>query len=248
MIDSSKSMQSFSDEISAFLLECIDKKQDNEYYSIGVFSSKNAPEYIVSCENNQYSIEKSIDKITYEYGSTYIYDNLANVIENLYIDDETVYRRVVLITDGNENSALGITIDDVLEKIGENPVPIYTVTLQRSDKNNIENLKNIARLARKSYAEDIRLIDGEDAVKQAEILINSARNVDCINIFPDISLLDGSVKAIEISDGNLMVKSDIRLAMSDTIITNSETMQVTFLKEQLLLPKLKLKINLTILR
>lgn len=225
LIDSSKSMQNFSDEINAFLAECIDKKRDNEYYSIGVFASGNFPEYIITCENNQYALEKIIDKIGYEYGSTYIYDNLVNAIENLYSDDEATYRRIVLITDGNENSATGITIEDVIEKIKENPVPIYTVTLQRSDKKNIENLKNIARLARKSSAENIRISDGGDAVKSAEVLINSAQNVDCINIIPDISLLDGLVKAIEISDGSITVSSDIRLVMADTIHTNTETTQ-----------------------
>lgn len=231
LIDSSKSMQNFSDEINTFLVECIDKKRDNEYYSIGVFASGNFPEYIITCENNQYALEKIIDKIGYEYGSTYIYDNLVNAIENLYSDDQAIYRRIVLITDGNENSATGITIDDVIEKISENPVPIYTVTLQRSDKKNIENLKNIARLARKSSAEDIRISDGGDAVKSVDILINSVQNVDCINIIPDTSLLDGLVKAIEIADSSVTVSSDIRLAMADTIHTDTETVQQITIEE-----------------
>lgn len=231
LIDSSKSMQNFSDEIKSFLSECIDKKRDNEYYSIGVFAEGNFPEYITICETNQYTLEKSLDKISYEYGSTYIYDNLVNAIGNLYSDDEAVYKRIVLLTDGNENSATGITIDDVIEKINENPVPIYTVTLQTSDKKNIANLKNIARLARKSSAEDIRISDGGDAIKPVEILIDSAQNVDCINIIPDTPLLDGSIKAIEISDGSVTVKSDIRLAMADTIHTNTETTQEITVEE-----------------
>lgn len=239
LIDSSKSMQSFSDEINSFLSECIDKKRDNEYYSIGVFAEGNFPEYITVCENNQYTLEKSLDKISYEYGSTYIYDNLVNAIGNLYSDDEAVYRRLVLITDGNENSARGITIDDVIEKINENPVPIYTVTLQTTKKDNIENLKNIARLARKSYAEDIRISDGGNTVDAAGVLANSAQNVDCINIVPDSSLLDGSVKAVEISDGSLTVKSDIRLAMADTIHTAAEAIQETTVEESTVVTELE---------
>ena len=239
LIDSSKSMQSFSDEINTFLAECIDKKRDNEYYSIGVFAEGNFPEYITICETNQYTLEKNLDKISYEYGSTYIYDNLVNAIGNLYSDDEAVYKRIVLLTDGNENSATGITIDDVIEKINENPVPIYTVTLQTSDKKNIENLKNIARLARKSSGEDIRISDGGDAIKPVEILIDSAQNVDCINIIPDTTLLDGSIKAIEISDGSVTVKSDIRLAMADTIYANTETAHETTVAESTVVTEFK---------
>lgn len=231
LIDSSKSMQSFSDEIQTFLEECIDKKRDNEFYSIGVFASGNSPEYIVSNENNQYTLEKSLDKLSYEFDSTYIYDNLMNTISHLYTNEEPIYRRIILITDGNENSAQGITIDDVIEELNDNPVPVYTVTLQTSKKNNIENLKNISRLARKSYAEDIRISDGGDAVKPASALAASAQNVDCITVIPDSSLLDGSVKAIEISDGSMTVTADIRLAMADPEHTAAEITEMTVTEE-----------------
>ena len=215
LIDSSGSMSSFSDEIEAFLKECIDKKRDNEYYSIGLFASGNTPEYIVDCNNNQYALEKSLDKLKYDFQSTYIYDNLINTIDKLYTDNEAVYRRIVLITDGNENSAKGITVDDVIAEIDTNPVPVYTVTLQTNTKDNLESLKNIARLSRKSNAADIRISDGGDAIKPAAILTDEAKNTYCLSIIPPHDLLDGSLKAIEISDGTLSVKADIRMPMAN---------------------------------
>lgn len=227
LIDSSKSMKNFSDEINTFLAECIDKKRENEYYSIGIFSSKNMPEYIIADENDQYALEKSLDKLSYEFDSTYIYDNLINTIENLNSSDEPIYRRIVLITDGNENSARGITIDDVTEKLTSDPVPVYTVTLQNSQKTNIENLKNIARLSRKSNASEMRIVDGGDAVKPASVLSESAQKTQCISIIPDSSLLDGSVKALEISDGSSSLTCDIRLAMAEATESQTELTEVS---------------------
>lgn len=236
LIDSSKSMGNFSDEIRTFLAECIDKKRDNEYYSFGLFSSGNSPDYIISCENRQYALEKSLDELRYDFESTYIYDNLMNTFSTLCSDDEPIYRRVVLITDGNENSARGITIDDVLSELSQHPVPVFTVSLQFSDKSNVEALKNIGRLARASYAEDMRIADGGDAIKPASILFDSAQNVCEITITPKGSLLDGSVRAVEISDGSISVRGDVRMAMvtaADSGITEpvqsapAETVKVT---------------------
>lgn len=214
LIDSSKSMKSFSGKIDDFLRECIDKKRSNEYYSVGEFSGGNSPEYMIDCENDRYALEKAVSDISYEYDSTYIYDNLLNTIRSLDTDDEALFRRIVLITDGNENSAVGITIDDVIAELDKNPVPIYTVTLQTEKKDNIENLKKIARLARSSGAEDIRITSGGNAENYAQVLTDSAKNTYCINIVTDASLLDGSKKAIELSDGNNIVKGDIRMPMA----------------------------------
>lgn len=221
LIDSSKSMQSFSDEIADFLAECVDKKRDNEYFSFGLFSSGNAPEYVVTSESNQYTLEKAIDDLSYEFNSTYIYDNLVSTLDTLNTDDEPIYRRIVLITDGNENSARGITVDDVTAKLTEVPVPIFTVSLQLADKSNVEPLKNIGRIARFSHGEDMRIVNGGDAVKPVSVLSDSAQNVCEIHITPDNSVLDGSVKAVEVTDGATTVKGDVRLAMAATPVTQA---------------------------
>ena len=226
LIDSSGSMGKFSDKISNFLLECIDIKKDNEYYSIGIFSSENSPDYIVESENNQYTLEKRVDKIKYDVESTYIYDNLVNALDEIRSSNENTYKRIVLITDGYENSERGITIEDVISNIKDIPVPIYTVTLETDSAGNIENLKKIARLARESHAEDIRIGSNDDISNMAKILADAAKNTYEINVFADKTLLDGSLKALEISDGNSVVRGDIRLAMtsnSETIATEAVT-------------------------
>lgn len=223
LIDSSKSMQSFSDEISDFLLECIDKKRDNEYYSIGVFSSGNAPTYICGFDNNQYNLEKSVSGLSYDFNSTYIYDNLNNALDTLRSESEGNFRRVVLFTDGNENSAHGITIDDCISKLDSEPVQVYTVTLLNSSKSNLEPLKNIARLARSTNAADIRITDGDKAAESVSVLFDDPKDIYTIKVTADNSLCDGSLKALELSDGASTATIDIRMPMAEAAAEVSET-------------------------
>lgn len=222
LIDSSASMSEFSDEIDSFLRECIDCKRDNEYYTIGLFSSENTPEYIADCVSDRYELEKSIDKIKYDYTVTYIYDNLLNLISNMNTDDAPVYRRIVLFTDGNENSENGITVDDIISKIKDDKIQIYTVTMQTAKRDNLQRLKTIARLSRESSASDIRLADNSDVSGASAILFSDAKNTYCINVLPEKSLLDGSVKAVEISDGSIAVMADVRMPMSDIQTVETE--------------------------
>ncbi|MGN0691123.1 MAG: FHA domain-containing protein, partial [Oscillospiraceae bacterium] len=227
LIDSSKSMQSFSDEISDFLLECIDKKRDNEYYSIGVFSSGNAPTYLCGFDNNQYNLEKSVSGLSYDFNSTYIYDNLNNALDTLRSESEGNFRRVVLFTDGNENSAHGITIDDCISKLNSEPVQVYTVTLLNSTKSNLEPLKNIARLARSTNAADIRITDGDKASESVSVLFEDPKDIYTIKVTADNSLCDGSLKALELSDGTNTAMIDIRMPMAEAAAEVSETEAVT---------------------
>lgn len=228
LIDSSKSMINFSDEIADFYLECVDKKRDNEYYSVGIFSSGNAPTYLCDYDNNQYALQKIADELKYDYAATYIYDNLCNAIDTMSQEDTDSFKRIVLFTDGNENSAKGITIEDCIEKLEEYPVQIYTVTLLDSKKSNLEMLKNIARLARSSNGEDIRISSGSKAYENASVITDGTKNISRIRITPPEELLDGSIKAIELSDKSSNIIFDIRMPMTlKPAVTEKVTRPVT---------------------
>lgn len=231
LIDSSKSMSVYNNKISEFILECIDKKQDNEYYSISVFGSGHEPTAVIDFENDRYALEKAVSNITYTFDSSYIFDNLDNAIDKLVNDDEKCYERIVLFTDGCENSAVGITVEDVISQIRSTPVSVYTVTLLDSKKSNYEQLKTVARIARESNAADIR-INSETDIKKSTVLINEdAKNIYEVTVYPEKSLADGSVRAVElVSDGTTII-ADIRMPMviaeAETSATESAATEIT---------------------
>lgn len=225
LIDSSKSMSAYNDEISEFILECIDKKQDNEYYSISVFGSGHEPTAVIDFDNDRYSLEKAVDDVTYTFESSYIFDNLDNAIDELMNEGENCYKRIVLFTDGCENSAVGITVEDVISQINTTPISVYTVTLLDGKKSNYDQLKTVARIARESKASDIR-INAETVIKNAAgTLSQDAKSISKVTIYPENVLADGSVKAVEFSSGETKITADMRMPMTTVAVetTVSET-------------------------
>lgn len=223
LIDPSQSMAAYKDSISTFLLDCIDKKQDNEYYSIAVFGSKNTPDYLIDFDNDRYALEKTIDNISYDFQSSYIFSNLHNAINELTSEDKSIYKRIVLFTDGGENSAKGMTVDEVISDLSKTPIQVYTVTFVNSAADNYEQLKTIARIARSSGGSDIMISKNTVTAQNSEILFTDAAEISQIEIQLDNTAADGSVKAVEITSGQTVVKADLRMPMlsSAAVITEA---------------------------
>ena len=227
LIDSSGSMSEYKEKVYDLMLGCIDQKQDNEYFSIAQFSADNAPEYLCGFETKQYDLLKAADKLSYDFNDTHIYDNLLSAAEDLMSDDDDCYRRIVLISDGCENSADGVTIDDVIMQLEKMPVPVYTVSFENSGKTNLEEIKNTARLARASSAENIVIGGGTEAAEAVSVISQDAEKTLHFRVYPDKSLLDGSVKAVELNIGGDRVIADIRMSMAETGIDVSSDTEIT---------------------
>lgn len=226
LIDSSTSMRHYNEKISAFLLECIDKKPQNEHYSIAVFSG-NSYSNIIDFNADRYELEKAVGNIKYDAQSSYIYDNVDKAVKNLVSDEDKCYERIVLFTDGCENSATGINIEELINTINSSPVQIYTVTFVNSKKDNYEQLKNVARIARSSNATDIQVNENTEIKNLANTLYNDTISISSIIVSDlDSSVADGSRRPIEIVSGNITVKSEIITPMISPVST-SETVTET---------------------
>lgn len=226
LVDSSTSMRSYSEKISSFILECIDKKQDNEYYSIAIFDGKSASG-ITDFTANQYTLEKAVDNIEYNAESSYIFDNINNAVIYLKKDDDKCYERIVVFTDGCENSTVGINVEELEKTIEENLVQIYTVTFVNKKKDNYEELKNVARIARTSNASDIQISEKTDIIKVTKTLFDDAASISSVEITIDNTIADGSSKAIELVSGETEIKAEITMPMLDNIAVSETTVTET---------------------
>ncbi|MCD7730010.1 MAG: FHA domain-containing protein [Oscillospiraceae bacterium] len=223
LVDSSTSMTNYSNEIAEFLYDCIDKKKNNEYYSIAAFSDNSMPEYICDFETDRYTLEKSVEDLTYEYKCSYIYDNLNNTLNVMNQSDNDCFKRIVLFTDGCENSTTGVTIDDVISTINNDPIQIFTVTFFNSPKSNYEDLKTVSRLARSSGGEDIRISVNADISGTTDTLFSAAKEISCLNISVNSVVGDGGIKAVELISGGNVITEDIRMPMLEMAEITQET-------------------------
>lgn len=244
LIDSSSSMKEYSEVIKDFLHGSIESKPDNEYYSIGLFAAGKTPKYLINDVNDRYDLDKTVDDLTFSDKASYIYDNLSGALSSLSSDGQDCYKRIVLFTDGVENSAKGITIDELRSDVEQMTVQIYTVTFVNSKKSNYESLKQVASLARLTGGTDIQLDSGSDGKKESGILNDSLRDIHAIKVFQPASKSDRGIYPVEVISGGESAIADIRMPGKSSvtepvvdIVTEPETVSETKPVTTMLLPE-----------
>ena len=115
------------------IMELIDQKQENERYSIASFGT----EINVLCDytSDRYDLAKALEGLDYSEKYTYVYSVLDKVLDN---DGDDFYR-IVMISDGVENSRDGITYDEILNKISSGHCPVYTVGIENGNQESLKS-------------------------------------------------------------------------------------------------------------
>lgn len=115
------------------IMELIDQKQENERYSIASFGT----EINVLCDytSDRYDLAKALEGLDYSEKYTYVYSVLDKVLDN----DRDDFYRIVMISDGVENSRDGITYDEILNKISSGHCPVYTVGIENGNQESLKS-------------------------------------------------------------------------------------------------------------
>lgn len=225
LVDTSGSIpKDVQDKISEFLSELIDGKIENERYAIASFGTDIT--YLCDYTSDRYELSKAAEMLDYSEKYTYIYSTIDNVLKNI---SEDVFTKIIVISDGVENSKDGITYDEILRTVSDTNCPIYTIGIEN---NNQENLKKFYSFSRNSSAGSFTLTSDTD-ISEVCGIVNECQNYTCITIDIPDGLADGSIKYLKISGENFECGIDIRMPVVekinlDTIIseTVSETTSV----------------------
>lgn len=222
LIDTSGSIpKAVQDKTSEFLSELIDGKIENERYAIASFGTDIT--YLCDYTSDRYELSKAAEKLEYSEKYTYVYSTVDNVLKNISKD---VFTKIIVISDGVENSKDGITYDEILRTVSDTNCPIYTIGIEN---NNQESLKKFYSFSRNSAAESFTLTSDTD-VSEVCGIVNECRNYTCITIDIPDELADGSIKYLKISGKNFECGIDIRMPVVETVNTDtsvSETITVT---------------------
>ena len=212
LVDTSGSIpKDVQDKISEFLSELIDGKIENERYAIASFGTDIT--YLCDYTSDRYELSKAAEKLEYSEKYTYVYSTIDNVLKNI---SGSVFTKIIVISDGVENSKDGITYDEILSTVSDTSCPIYTIGIEN---NNQENLKRFYSFSRNSAAESITLTSDTD-VSEVCGIVNECRNYTCVTIDIPEELADGSIKYLKINGKNFECGIDIRMPVIETV--NSE--------------------------
>lgn len=176
------------------LVELIAEKKDNELVRIATFDQ--GVHYLTEYITDYTELKKAVQSIEYKDQETYLTDVLYEVLEKDFLASEDIYNRIIIISDGVDNKALGYTKEELYTKVKERAIPVYTIGC--SDGKNEEQLKNMFAISRTSNAKYYLMedVEGFEALVQE---MAQDRKIIRLEVTPEADLLDGSIKTSKLA-------------------------------------------------
>lgn len=197
LIDSSTSVPSeMRERIKDYINQIIGDKSENEQYKIVSFGIDTT--VLQDFTSDRYDLAVAAEKIEFTQNQSRIYDAIYNTIPEVGVaDGEPYYYRTIVITDGADVSSGGITVEEVFLKLQQYTYPINVLEVSKEPKKEPDkNLSAITRISGGNHA----LFMPDTDLNSIEAAF-STDNIFWVRIAVPDTLLDGSIRQFDISDG-----------------------------------------------
>lgn len=199
LVDNSESIgtRPNQEKIKAILTRLIWNHQYDERFAIKTFADKSVT--IMDYTDNYDKLRLAVSRITFHDQKTSLRNVLYDEIRELVNDGETDYSRIVIVSDGTDDSQMGMTYQELVELVeAENGCcPIYTIGCFYEGSQDI--LDQLFALSRITGSPFFSMDDYETAEDAAEIADGIRADGDDITYFRfslPSGLKDGSQKGV----------------------------------------------------
>lgn len=141
------------------------------------------------CEKSQdaESLLSQIDGVEFQNQNTYLTDYLYQTLDD--IGNDPVFTRFLVISDGVDNKTIGITKEELHDKLKQIPRPVYTIG--HIYKDNAAELKNMFALSRLTGGKEFLVEDFEDPLSIADKVHDFSALYSCRMKIPQ-DIMDGA--------------------------------------------------------
>ncbi len=235
LIDNSTSMPAAARaKVGEFLDLKIENIAKNEDIKIVQFGSE--IKTLQDFTNDRYNLDKAADLIKYDGQESKIFDAVYNTIPEISTaDDGPCFYRTIVITDGVDLAAQGITKEELFIRLQSDTYPIDVLCVSNSKPDN-EN-KDLSALTRISNGRYFDIYPESDA--SALVTDMSVGDYFWVRTEVPVSLLDGSTRQIDVSDGNISLSFDMKMSVVDAPPVESREPEVIESKPQSTVPKVQ---------
>ena len=168
--------------------------------------------------NDRYDLDKAADLIEYNGTESQIYDAVYNTIPKIStVDNEPCFYRTIVVTDGADYTAQGITKEELFMRLKIDTYPIDVVCVSKSESAH-EN-KDLSALTRISNGRYFEIYPESDAFALVSDL--SVSNFFWVRTEVPVSLLDGSTRQVDVSDGSNSLSFDMKMSVVDVPVVES---------------------------
>jgi hypothetical protein len=214
LLDISTSIPSaMRDDVISMLNKMVENKSANEEYKVVVFGE----EITTLCDfsSDRYDLANIIDQIEFNGLQSKIYDAIYNTLPQIApIDQKPTFYRTVVITDGVDDTASGITKEELYIKLQSETYPVDAVAVSTSETAENRELSAIARMSHGRY---FAITPSVDVTSLAEMLrVNEYSYMTAI--VPAV-LLDGTTRQVDIGDGVGSISIDAKFPVWNAPVT-----------------------------
>jgi hypothetical protein len=194
---------------------------ENEELKIVTFGEKTVT--LADFTNDRYDLSTAAEKIEFNGSESHIYDTTYNTIPGLsHIDNKPCFYRTLIITDGADESDIGVTREELYIRLRDEHYPIDVIAVNANTEK--ESDKNLVALTRMSGGRTFTLNPETtikalaDETKPGDIYYLSA-------VIPD-GFTDGSVRQVSVTAGSENISFDIKIPVFKAI-TDTQTAKAT---------------------
>lgn len=189
MLDNSLSISEANRGRAKELMKAIaDSHTDGEEIRVALFDEQ--VNYLTDYTSDYEAAKNAIEGIEYINQETYLTDALYGVLDERDDGKTEGYQRIVIISDGVDNKPIGVTKDELYDRIKKEPVQIYTIGSLGKDNN--EELKNMFALSRLTYGQDYILDETDDASEVTNRLRQDLSDISVVEAELPIELQNGA--------------------------------------------------------
>lgn len=176
-------------KINDLLQNYIMHKPDQEAVSIYVFG-ENAQKLTENCSDRE-ELRKTIENISYFDQDSWLTDVVYDEIKDF--GSNSVYTRIIVISDGVDNKSIGYTKEELQDLLRETGFPLYAIGCIY--KNNQESLENFFALSRQTAGLNFLLDEYENTEEIKNALLEDT-DISCISVQIPEKIRDGSDKSV----------------------------------------------------
>ncbi len=209
--------------LKRFIATLIEQLGGGEQYRLIVFGEEVV--VLQDFTTDRYDLASANDKIEFNGQQSKIYDAVYNTIPDTSpIDGNPCYYRTIVLTDGIDDTASGITKEELYIRLQSDAYPVDVVSVSVLEKTEPE--KELAALTRMSGGRNFNLHQNTNlkVLSQAE----SVSDVYWVRAKLPSEVLDGSTRQFDLSDGTISVQFDYKVPMCEMPET-TETLEQTTL-------------------
>lgn len=190
MVDNSLSVtEQNRDNIKKILREYVQTMPQQEVVSLAVFGED--IRFLCEKSGDAQEMVSLIDGIEFQDQDTYLTDYLFQLLGE--IENDTMFTRFILISDGVDNKTIGITKEELNDRLREITRPIYTVG--HVYKDNATQLKNMFALSRATGGKELLIEDFENVLDISEEIHDFSTLHSCRIPIPG-EVMDGAERHI----------------------------------------------------